>query len=159
MKFNLRFDNIDNMQKVCSAANLLRNLESIHSLQVALYYQISRWFPNKKSLNSHSNCVFKLIQILAASKIISLLTGFINNFSEKGIVSPYPNPFLNTYDEWCSISPHSSAILYTRLLCSQVSLLILPCDKATFGRKEAVPQREQIRQAGIKLPIADYVQT
>ena len=52
MKFNLRFDNIDNMQKVCSAANLLRNLESIHSLQVALYYQISRWFPNKKEPES-----------------------------------------------------------------------------------------------------------
>ena len=90
MKFNLRFDNIDNMQQVCSAANLLRNLESIHSLQVVLYYQISRWFPNKKSLNPHNNCVFKLIQILAASKIISLLTGFIINFSEKGIVTPFP---------------------------------------------------------------------
>ena len=63
MKFNLRFDNTDNIQKVCSAAYLLRNLESIHSLQVALYYQISRWFPNKKSLNPHNNCVFKLIPI------------------------------------------------------------------------------------------------
>ena len=77
-------------QIVCGAANLLRNLESIHSLQVALYYQISRWFSNKKSLKSHNNCVFKLIQILAASKIISLLTGFIINFSEKGIVTPFP---------------------------------------------------------------------
>ena len=47
-------------QIVCGAANLLRNLESIHSLQVALYYQISRWFPNKKSLNPHNTRVFKL---------------------------------------------------------------------------------------------------
>ena len=34
MKYNLRFNNADNPQKVCSAANLLRNLESIHSLQL-----------------------------------------------------------------------------------------------------------------------------
>ena len=59
----LVFGKSGNPQIVCSAANLLRNLESIHSLQVALYYQISRWFPNKKSLNPHSNCVFKLILI------------------------------------------------------------------------------------------------
>ena len=152
MKFNLRFDNTSNSQKVCSAANLLRNLESIHSLQVALYYQIPRLFIQVKSLNSHSNCVFKLIQILAASKIISLLTGFIIYFSEKGIVSPYRNPFLNTYDEWYSISPHLSAILYTRLLCRQVSLLVLPCDKATFGRKEAVPQGNQSGKRTLKCP-------
>ena len=41
---------------------------------------------------------------------------------------------------------------------------VLPCDKATFGQKEAVPQREQIRRAdrspknfiGAHLSIADY---
>ena len=44
MKYNLRFDKPGNQQKVCSAANLLRNLESIHSLQIALYYQIPRQF-------------------------------------------------------------------------------------------------------------------
>ena len=38
MKYNLGFNNTGNPQKVCNAANLLRNLDSIHSLQVALYY-------------------------------------------------------------------------------------------------------------------------
>ena len=52
MKFNLRFDNIDNMQKVCSAANLLRNIESIHSLQVARCYQNPRWFMQIKKPES-----------------------------------------------------------------------------------------------------------
>ena len=87
---NLVFGKSGSPQIVCGAANLLRNLESIHSLQVALYYQNPRWFMQIKSLNPHDNCVFKLIQILAASKIISLLTGFIINFSEKGIVTPFP---------------------------------------------------------------------
>ena len=39
---NLVFGKSGNPQIVCGAANLLRNLESIHSLQVYLYYQISR---------------------------------------------------------------------------------------------------------------------
>ena len=48
MKYNLGFDNTGNPQIVCGAANLLRNSESIHSLQVALYYQIPRWFVQTK---------------------------------------------------------------------------------------------------------------
>ena len=52
IKFDLRFDNTGNSQKVCSAANLLRNLESIHSLQVALYYQIQRRFIQTKKPES-----------------------------------------------------------------------------------------------------------
>ena len=44
MKFDLRFDNTSNSQKVCSAANLYRNLESIHNLQYAVHYQIPRRF-------------------------------------------------------------------------------------------------------------------
>ena len=59
----LVFGKSGNRLIVCGAANLHRGVESIHSLQVALYYQISRWFPNKKSLNPHNNCVFKLIPI------------------------------------------------------------------------------------------------
>ena len=86
----LVFGKSGNPQIVCSAANLQRDVECIHSLQVALNYQKPRWFMQTKSLNPHNNCVFKLIQILAASKIISLLTGFIINFSEKGIVTPFP---------------------------------------------------------------------
>ena len=42
MKYNLRFDKPGNQQKVCSAANLLRNLESIHSLQVAEILAVSQ---------------------------------------------------------------------------------------------------------------------
>ena len=57
---NLVFGKSGSPQIVCGAANLQRNIESIHSLQVALYYQISRWFPHKKSLNPHNNRVFKL---------------------------------------------------------------------------------------------------
>ena len=59
----LVFGKSGNRLIVCGAANLQRDVECIHSLQVALYYQISRWFPNKKSLKPHNNCVFKLISI------------------------------------------------------------------------------------------------
>ena len=40
----LVFGKSGNRLIVCGAANLLRNLESIHSLQIALYYQNPRWF-------------------------------------------------------------------------------------------------------------------
>ena len=52
MKYNPGFDSTGNPQKVCSATNLLRNLESIHSLQVALYYQNPRWFMQIKKPES-----------------------------------------------------------------------------------------------------------
>ena len=42
---NLVFGKSGNRLIVCGAANLLRNLDSIHSLQVALYYRNPRWFP------------------------------------------------------------------------------------------------------------------
>ena len=42
--FNLGFDNTSNSQKVCSAANLHRGVECIHSLQVDPHFQIPRRF-------------------------------------------------------------------------------------------------------------------
>ena len=52
MKFNLVFDNFGNPRIVCGAANLQRGVESIHSLQVALYYQNPRWFMQIKKPES-----------------------------------------------------------------------------------------------------------
>ena len=64
MKYNLGFNNTGNPQKVCGAANLLRNLKSITACRLHCTTEFQDGFPNKKEPESTPKCKFKPIHIL-----------------------------------------------------------------------------------------------
>lgn len=61
----LVFGKSGNPQIACGAANLQRGVKCNHNLQNADITKFQDGFPNKKSLNPHSICVFKHLNISA----------------------------------------------------------------------------------------------
>ena len=68
---------------------------------------------------------------------------FHYSFFRKGYSYPFPQIHSLTHMMNGDNNQPIHRPFYTHGYCAAV----LPCDKATFGQKEAVPQREQIRRA------------
>ena len=156
---NLVFGKSGNPQIVCDAANLQGGVESIHNLQNAVHYQIPRRFSLIKRawirIVTASSSSFKYWQ----QKCISACR-FHYSFFRKGYSYPFPQIHSLTHMMNGDNNQPIHRPFYTHGYCAAV----LPCDKATFGQKEAIPQREQLRRADrpskffidVNLSMADY---